>query len=346
MEAAAEALAQEGQVAAVAQGLGQVSASVAQGIGETRQDLDRARGLVGDAVRTLQQAFVGLHGDTVAHSDLLGSLVREATTETSDLEGDRISVSQFVRETSAVLQHFVDMVVALSEQSIRTVNRIDEMARQIDRVFSMLTEVEQIADQTNLLALNAAIEAARAGPAGRGFAVVAAEVRKLSQHSTGFNEEIRHEVQAARVTLTDARRMVGEMASHDMSVALQSKGRVDGMMARLKAMDSFLSRGMVSAGAIVTAIDSRAASAVRALQFEDLVVQLTGKTSERLARLEALAQEVEGLTALAHGPPARALPALATGLQAAIGHHGATRASDSTTLVVQQDMQAGEVELF
>ena len=60
-------------------------------------------------------------------------------------------------------------------------------AQEIGKVTEAITE---ISEQTNLLALNATIEAERAGEYGRGFAVVADEIRKLSESTTRFAEEI------------------------------------------------------------------------------------------------------------------------------------------------------------
>ena len=62
-----------------------------------------------------------------------------------------------------------------------------EKAKEIGKIVEVIGGVAQ---QTNLLALNATIEAARAGEYGRGFAVVADEIRKLSESTTKFTEEI------------------------------------------------------------------------------------------------------------------------------------------------------------
>jgi methyl-accepting chemotaxis protein len=62
-----------------------------------------------------------------------------------------------------------------------------EKAKEIGKIVEV---IRNVAHQTNLLALNATIEAARAGEYGRGFAVVADEIRKLSETTTKFAEEI------------------------------------------------------------------------------------------------------------------------------------------------------------
>ena len=95
-----------------------------------------------------------------------------------------------VGEIGAQMEHSAKLAtqaVGDVASTTATILGLAEMARKIDGVVQIISE---IADQTNLLALNATIEAARAGEAGKGFAVVAAEVKALANRTAVATGEI------------------------------------------------------------------------------------------------------------------------------------------------------------
>jgi methyl-accepting chemotaxis protein len=264
--------------------VGEINRRVAAESSEVQRELTHVRSLVEDAVRDLHTSFRGLSQLSRSQEQLVRETVAILHKEGENAE--HITIDEFVQDTSATLDYFVELIVTGSKQGLDTTTKIDDMAEQMDAIFKLLKDVKSIADKTNLLALNAAIEAARAGEAGRGFAVVADEVRKLSRHSNQFNDEIRKKAEKAQATVTEARVLVGESASRDMNVIITSKGRLDRMMAFLKDLEGNISQSLHKAAAVSGEIESKTAVAVRSLQFEDIAGQQLGRLETRAVALE------------------------------------------------------------
>lgn len=245
-------------------------------------ELTQVRDLSSEAVVTLTDSFQGLNADAQEQTALVSSTFRRMGGE----EGSgRIGIEEFTHETSAILQEFIDVLINVSHQGMSTVNYIDDMAGHMDEIFALLTDVKSIADQTNLLALNAGIEAARAGEAGRGFAVVAEEVRKLSQRSEHFNEQIGNQAKTAQTSIARARDLVSTVASRDMNTTLQAKSRLDAMIDQLYAMNEGVSENLEKVSQIAEKIDGNVGLAVRSLQFEDIVRQLSEQAEHRAEKV-------------------------------------------------------------
>jgi len=259
------------------------------------KELSQARGVVGDAVSNLGGSFSGLNSDIQEQKEMVVSLIDNvsgASLKDADGNDKAIGMKEFANETSEILTYFIDLLVNVSKQSIETVHKIDDMVYQMDEIFKLLEDIKTIADQTSLLALNAAIEAAHAGEAGRGFAVVADEVRKLSQHSNRFNDEIRNHVEKTRVSISDARRIVGDVASKDMNMAISAKSRVDMMLNEIGNMNSRVTDNLGKVSLVSDNINNNVNQAVRGLQFEDIVRQQIDSSQNYLEKLKTYSNNI------------------------------------------------------
>ena len=313
-----------------------------------RNDLNQVRTLVSDAVATLQASFHGLNELSQSQQSLVLSMLSDAAGDSQTSADNRVSFHKFAEETDMVLRVFVDHVVCGSADGMNMIEKIDDMAERMNKVESLLTDVKSIADQTNLLALNAAIEAARAGEAGRGFAVVADEVRSLSQRSDRFNDEIRTVLGLARENIDSAKETVSKLASKDMSFAIKSKSSIDGMLAHLKSINDETEIRLGRLADVGQQIDLAVGDAVRSLQFEDIVSQLTGYSQRKLDNLSNMMAIIDGglRKVNLNGENGIAEVDKIAGIRAELMALESEFCSADHKPVNQHSMSEGEVELF
>lgn len=249
-----------------------------QSLVRPQEDIPLLQNLVTKSASQLDKSFNGLNHNARDQGQILLSLVDKMSESNSGVSSDdhqNQSLKEFASEMRKIIEYFIEQVLATSHESMTMVHKIDDMAVQMEEVEELVGDVRTIADQTNLLALNAAIEAARAGEAGRGFAVVADEVRKLSQHSNDFSDQISGVVDKALENINEAKVIIGKMASKDMSMAISSKSRVDNMLEEVDHLNEFLSEKLNHASSITESITENVNLAVMSLQFEDMTKQIT-----------------------------------------------------------------------
>lgn len=267
---------------------------VAQEIDGSRQEVERARGLVQQAVGQLSASFEDMNQNSRTQSLAISRLV----DQTGDGERGGIDMRRFARETGQHIGELTEVLAQVSEQSTAAVGNIDSMATQLDEIFALLEDVKSIADQTNLLALNAAIEAARAGEAGRGFAVVADEVRNLSERSTAFNDQIRKLAGNAKESVSKVRGAVVQMATRDSTRSREAKNDATRLSQHAESMNDALAAGVADVASCSKKMERAVSDAVRSLQFEDIATQALGAADVHLARLVSVNHEASSLQAL------------------------------------------------
>ncbi len=271
--------------------LRELSDMVKQPSAEIQESLGQIKTVVQDATGKLGASFNGLNEQSQDQAGIVNFLMEEHSPEEDSSD---FNMRVFVGETDRMLKAFITQLISTSQNSMRMVHTIDDIARHMDKAFELLDDVRSIADQTNLLALNAAIEAARAGEAGRGFAVVADEVRSLSQNSNRFSDEIRAVVQKAKSDTEHARIVIKEMASKDMTENMASKSAIENMLRGIDDYDATISQELDKISVVTQGISNSVNLAVRSLQFEDVVTQVASYSEENGRRIQSLIDLVDG----------------------------------------------------
>ncbi|MCJ8339009.1 MAG: methyl-accepting chemotaxis protein [Pseudomonadales bacterium] len=306
------------------------------------QEITRVDVLISEASSLMSASFQQIHQLSDQQSELTADVMAQENDGESDTQ-HQSKMHQFIDETGAILDHFVQVMVTGSKSSMEIVHYIDDMVEKLDGIFSLIESVEGLANQTNLLELNASIEAARAGEAGRGFSVVAAEVRSLSKESSSFNEQIKDNISIAKQTIDVLRDKVGKTASQDLNDTIRAKERMSTMLGSMAESSDIVCAKMEQISSVGNQLSSAVGDAVRSLQFEDIASQALGSMHHNVNSL----QQIASLLSTIYTPQGTVdSQALTTCIEECRSIY--TKAKDRNTgrTVAQHDMDEGEVELF
>ena len=154
--------------------------------------------------------------------------INAATTEINRNHELAVSLDQgFQKVQSAVEKGNAKSSILSMEETVDSARKsTDSLLTEMNRITSILGEINSIASQTNLLSLNASIEAARAGEHGRGFAVVADEIRALSEESA----KAANNIQEILTWLTDTTGQISKEITAGTDAASASVELVGGLM--------------------------------------------------------------------------------------------------------------------
>jgi methyl-accepting chemotaxis protein len=314
--------------------LGINKATICTRANQLQEQLGQVQGLLGAAIADLSQSFHSLARNVDSQHILAHTLIENFDSNRDGKDGIP-SLQDFISMTEKTLTMFVESTVETSHISMRLVERVDRISEKIKNILSATADMDSIAKQTNLLALNAAIEAARAGEAGRGFAVVADEVRALSNRSTVFSEDIRRHVAGVEEDLTQASQTTNELATKDMTFALNSKKQIGLMLQQLNSLNESTLHAVGDLDKISNSIGQGINSAIIALQFQDMTSQLITQMQSHCEEIPAFACRLLELTTITDPDK---IEALQQELQQA--------SSKRHSPVAQSNMNTGDIDLF
>ncbi|MHA2100076.1 MAG: methyl-accepting chemotaxis protein [Candidatus Kariarchaeaceae archaeon] len=151
-----------------------------------------------------------LVNDIMKAATRVAGTAEEIAASSSEVSSSSTTISSIMEKISQGTAQQVDQIQKAASAEKELENTIQE---SFDEIFESLELVQEISEETNLLALNAAIEAQRAGEAGKGFSIVAQNVRRLSDDSRTYADEILNVLNQIETKIKDNQHQIADIIS-------------------------------------------------------------------------------------------------------------------------------------
>ena len=302
-------------------------------------ELDRSRRLIREAVVHLNGSFRSIEEQSRRQRAMITCLVE------ADGAGSA-GVRQFAELAAALMESLTQTLASDSRESVRTVQVIGEMVRQIEEVFALLGDLEGIAEQAGRLTSEAA--APNLGDPRAALRVFAYEMRQLTSRSQSLYDRIHALTSSSKVIVHRVRERVENSAERGMNVSVEARSKADDLINQVIAINRSLVSGMGLVADCGDQISQDVATSVRSLQFEDITNQAMTAASVHVDRLRAINQDavqLQQVLATTHASAAARERALES-----FGHLLRAKRNEwrkpAHKPVSQLTLGAGSVELF
>ena len=161
-------------------------------------------------------AISNLSGGSQELANISITAMDRATTMKDNLEEagkDQLTVSERIAKGQDTIKELEDETshTRQASESMETVS--NDLVEILEGIQKLNYEIKGIAKHVNLLAINAGIEAAKAGEEGQSFAVVAEEIKKLSEQTYSFVDNIERQTIMSGEKLTELQESVDSVKS-------------------------------------------------------------------------------------------------------------------------------------
>lgn len=225
-------------------------------------------------VQSVEQIAAGNQNLSQRTSEQAGSLEEIAAT----VEQAKISINQNYENSinaSSMSSSSTKTALQGGELVNETVQSINDVNTNTNKIGEISILINEIAFQTNLLALNAAVEAARAGEHGKGFAVVASEVRNLAQKAANSTKDIANIINEAVIKVQDSTDKTYKSGESLKNIIASVKG-VEDLIRKIELSSNDQKQGMEQISETINNLDIMT-------QHNASLVEETASASEEMA---------------------------------------------------------------
>lgn len=231
----------------------------------------------------------------------IASEIEELSTSTEEIAAASSNVADIAEETAEsgrvgreAAQEAIDGMHEIESESMDTIEAIESLEAEIERIDEMAEFISELAHQTNMLALNANIEASRGGVGGDGdgdssdgFAVVASEVKELAADTKEAAQNIEERIERindrTEHTTTEVQQTADKIANHTDSV----RNAADA----LDEIAGYAEETNNGVQEISTATEQQAASTQEVVAMVSEVNDISDRTAEEAEDVAAAAEE-------------------------------------------------------
>lgn len=165
----------------------------------------RSLGIVGGKIFDVKDSL----GDVVATFEEIQATSKNVANHTEDINQKMEQITEGNSSMDQELHARADEINRMREESTELNSVFQQLFQKSNNIKELTGAIQDVSDRTNVLSINASIEAARAGEAGRGFRIIAGEVKKLSEQTNDFAENIENHIDEFHATVENVADYIG-----------------------------------------------------------------------------------------------------------------------------------------